>query len=152
MASLKTSTTRGFTLIEISVALGILLMLFSFGLIMSMDAFRGSIFRSEREIIVSLLERARSHSMANIDGSAWGVCYRANKYVLFKGTTCGAPAPSDEEFEVNQSVATDSNFASTFPTISFAQLSGQSSAATITVVEANRSSSITINHEGTINW
>jgi Tfp pilus assembly protein PilE len=152
MASRKISTAKGFTLVEIVVALGILMMLFSVGLLMSMDAFRGYTFRSERETVVSILIRARSRSLANYDASSWGVCYRAPQYVLFKGTTCATPATTDEVYDANPAVAADSNFAATFPTIAFTQVSGQSAGGTISITEAGRSSSIIINHEGTINW
>jgi prepilin-type N-terminal cleavage/methylation domain-containing protein len=153
MASHRTSTAnRGFTLIEISVALGIMMLLFTLGTLMSLDAFRGYTFRSERETIVSVLVRARSHSMANIDGSSWGVCFRSGKYVLFKGVTCTTPQVSDEEFDANAGVASASNFSSTFPTVVFAQLSGQTSAASIQITEEGRTSSISLNHEGTIIW
>jgi prepilin-type N-terminal cleavage/methylation domain-containing protein len=154
MASPKILTAKhaGFTLVEIVVSLAILTILFSLGLLMSMDALRGSTFRSERESIVSILLKARSRSMANIDGSAWGVCYRAPKYVLFKGGSCATPATTDEEFDANQGVALASNFAATFPTFTFSQLSGQSNGGTITITQNGRTSVVSINHEGTINW
>jgi Tfp pilus assembly protein FimT len=153
MTSLSISSqNKGFTLIEIVVSIGILMMLFGLGLFMTMDAFRGYTFRSERDTIVSLLEKARSRSMANIAQTSWGVCYIAPDYVIFRGTTCTAGVATNENLSANAAVAAASNFSSTFPVIVFGQLSGTTTAANITVVEDARTSTISLNHEGTIIW
>ncbi len=68
MASRKISTPkpRAFTLIEAAGRARLLTIVGGLGLIMSMDDFRGYSFRSERDTIVSALEKARSQSISNI--------------------------------------------------------------------------------------
>lgn len=147
---------RGFTLIEIVITIAIFSMLLGMGLIMSMETFRGTIYRSEEGTIVSLFERARSRAMNNINQSSWGVCYIAPNYVIFKGSSCSAPAVTDS-IDANTSVASASNFSSKFPTVVFTQLSGTTTAPVgspfnLAVTQDSRSDVISINNEGTIIW
>ena len=142
---------KGFTLIEIIITIAIFTVLITLGLLMSMETFRGTLYRSEEATIVSLLERARSRAMNNINQSTWSVCYVAPTYVISKGSVCGAATMTDSVV-VNDAVALASDFVTTFPTVVFTQLSGTTTPATITVKQDNRASVITINNEGTLLW
>jgi len=144
---------RGFTLIEIVVVIGILAVLLSLGLFMSMETLRGTIYRSEAATIVSLLQKARSRGMANIEQSPWSVCYVNTQYVVAKGALCNA-ATAHDVVAANPGVAAASSFAdpAKFPTIVFAQLSGNTTATSITVLQDSRTQTIAITHEGTIIW
>ena len=149
---------RGFTLIEVLVVLAIIAVIMSFGLIISLDSYRGYLFRSERSVLVSTFERARSRALNNYYQSAWGVCYTAPNYIIFKGTTC----MTGDTIPANAAIAAASDFSniSKFPPVVFAQLTGklipQLSPATeelkIVITQDARSSTISINNEGTINW
>jgi prepilin-type N-terminal cleavage/methylation domain-containing protein len=141
---------RGFTLIEIVIVVAILSMLMGVGLFMSMDSYRGALSRSERDTIVSLLLRARSRSMANIFNSSWGVCYVAPNYMLFRGTVCDPTATTNEALPAGKNV-TITGLAQASPVV-FTQLSGSTVAATVTVVQSGKTSTISINHEGAIIW
>lgn len=142
---------KGFTLIEIIVVVAIMALLFSIGIIMTMDAYRGFGYRSERDVIVSVLERARSRAMANIDQSAWGVCYRNSNYVIFKGTTC--TETNSDLVPVKVAVEIASDFEHKFPNpVVFTQLTGTTTPTSTKVVQDTASSTISINYEGTINW
>jgi prepilin-type N-terminal cleavage/methylation domain-containing protein len=139
---------RGMTMVELLVTLAIFALIVALGLFMSFEAYRSATRRSERDTIVSLLERARSRAMANIDQSAWGVCYVAPNYVITKDVSTCTPHDS---VEANAGVAGASDF-SDFP-IEFAQLTGNvSTDKTIIVRQAGKEEPITINHEGRINW
>jgi prepilin-type N-terminal cleavage/methylation domain-containing protein len=137
----------GFTLIEIIVVIAIFSALILFGLFMSMETLRGTLQRSERDTIVSLLERARSRAMNNIEQASWGMCYLAPDYVVFKGTVCSAAAVID-------TVAASPGTATTglLAGIVFSQLAGTTTPATVTVTQGIRTSTIEINYEGTIIW
>lgn len=143
---------KGFTLIEVLVAIGIFLTITGVGLFMTMETFRGTIYRSEVATIVSLLERARSRAMNNINQSKWGVCYIAPNYVIFKGAGCTSSAVVDS-VKANPVVVTASGFTATYPLVVFTQLSGTTTAiAPIVVKQDGRISTTTINNEGTIIW
>lgn len=144
---------KGFTLVEILVSVALISILAGLGVFMSLEAYRASIHRAEDATIVSLLQRARSRAMANAFESEWSVCYVAPNYKLVKGPGCIANTPY-ETIEANVGVATASDFSNIakFPVIVFEQLTGNTSAETITVVQEGRTAEISTNHEGTIIW
>lgn len=137
---------KGFTLIEIIVAVAILAIVISFASFVDLNSFTGDNFLNERARIVSVLERARSRAMANLLDSNYGVCYIAPNYSIFEGNTC----VSDETIPANTNIA--SNASSSFPTIVFNRLTGDTSGGTIHITDGTKQADITINHEGTINW
>ncbi len=142
---------KGFSIIEIIVTLAIFSTLVGLGLFMGVQTISTAVHRSEEATIVSLLQKARSRAMNNLQQSAWGVCYKAPNYVIFKGrpSTCAAAVPVDT-IAANANVATVSDF-SKFPII-FTQLSGTTTAATLSVVQGSDTKLITVNYEGTIIW
>ncbi|MBM3261542.1 prepilin-type N-terminal cleavage/methylation domain-containing protein [Candidatus Kaiserbacteria bacterium] len=154
---MRTATqAKGFTLIEILLVVGILVLLFAIGLFMSMDVYRSYSRRSERDTVVAILQRARSRAMANINQSVWGVCMQGDGYRIFKGTTYSADGVT-ETIEGNPSVIiTDTSatqrFACADGGIVFAQLSGDTTDQMITVVQAGIASTISTNVLGRIDW
>lgn len=129
--------------------MAILVGVLSLGLFSGMDALHSSYSRSERDTVVSLLQKARSRALANIDGVPWGVCYHAatKAYVLFSGSTCDPTAASSEATPAGAGVSV----AWSAPVI-FAQLSGSNSGAQIVLTQQNKVSTTTVNYEGTIIW
>ena len=87
---------NGFTLIEILITIGIFAVIATIGLIISLDFYRSYAFRSEESTIVSILQKARSQSMDNIDQVRHGVHFQADplKYILFECAS-GTPQCSD---------------------------------------------------------
>ncbi len=57
---------KGFTLLEVIVVIAILTVIGSFGLFMSMDNMWGDLFRNDRDMVVSALQRARSLAVNNM--------------------------------------------------------------------------------------
>jgi len=147
---------KGFTLVEIIIALGLMSIVVALGLFASFDLFRGSSLASERDVIVSILQRARSESLNNINQTRHGVHFTGVKpnlkYVLFE---CN-PAPQCSSYTPSSADATTTSsygFSITTPAdIIFAQLTGTSTDATITMADGRSTSTITINSEGRINW
>lgn len=138
---------RAFTLIEVLVAIAILVTIIGLGLFMSLDVYRGFSHRSERDTVVSLLTKARSHAMANIYETSWGVCYISPNYIIFRGSTCTAGVSTNEVLAASPATVVN------WPTaIVFTQLSGDSAGGTITLTQNAKTDTITINNEGTINW
>lgn len=152
MASPSTSIpAKGFTLVELLLVLALVSLLFALGLTVSFESYRTAINRSDRDTIAALLAHARSSAIANIDHAPWGLCYNAPNYVVFEGTDCSAATYKETTQATNGVTVTGLT-----TSIVFAQLSGTTSAATlstpatITVTEQGRSSTITVNYEGTI--
>ncbi len=138
---------RAFTLIEIVVVLAIFSVLILSGLFMSMDTLRGTLHRSERDVVVSLLQKARSRALANMHQSPWGVCYIEPSYIVFRGTLCAPELPTNEP--VPASSANPGVFSSP---IVFSQLSATTTGGTVTLVQDGRTSVVTVNAEGAIDW
>ena len=151
------AASKGFTVLEMLVVMGLLAIVSALGLFMSMDSYRGGSFRNERDTIVTALQTARSQAMNNIclgsgctDGKAHGVHFEIGKYIIFQGNAYSSSDP------LNQTIASnDPNVVVTGPAdVIFSQLSGQVAAAgTIAVSDqAGHSSTISINGEGQIVW
>jgi len=139
---------EGFTLIEILIAVGILAIILSFGLILSMDFYKTYAFNYEKDLIVGLLQKARSQSMANIYESNYGITFNSidHQYILIKGLSV------DQVFEANKSIDI------TWPEdVVFNQLEGKcqtcdSSDIEIILSGLGKTGTITINNEGRINY
>lgn len=140
---------RGFTLIELVVVMGILAAIMSLGLLMSMDVYRGFSYRNERDVVVSMLQKARSRSMNNINQTPWGVCYVAPHYIVFKGTVCTPGSASNETLPASPSAAIAGLY---LPGVVFTQLSGTTTATTTSITQNGKTSAVSINYEGTIIW
>lgn len=144
--------SAGFTLIEVLVVIGILMMIIGLGLLVSFDSYRGYLFRSERSVVVAVLERARSKAMNNIHQCSWGARYdSAQKQYIIYNTAC-TPAAMDET--KNETIpAGGSAEVLGFNPIVFNQLSGAAAPMTITIKAAGHADeNVEINSEGRINW
>ena|SRR3989338_5185391 len=151
------NTSTGFTLLEVLIVIAIVSAIAALGLFISMDVYRGFLHRSERDTVVSLLERARSHAMANVGEESWGFCKEGNNYVVFRGTsyTAGAVEASVAAGDASQTQhIPDCSGTGPDPIIVFDQLSGKPLAAVtqITVQQSGGTDTITINDQGTISW
>lgn len=147
---------QGFTLIEVIVVLGIFAILAALGLFLSMDFYRGYSFRSEQKILVSILEKARSQALSNINQARHGVYIEPGKYTIFEGNAWAGPNPSlDEEIKASSSVTISASPPLPLEVV-FEQLSGDEVGLggdkTITLMFGSQSLTITINNEGRINW
>ena len=165
---------KGFTLIEVLIAMAILVIILSLGLFISFDFYKSYAFRSEKNIVVSVLQKARSESLNNINQTRHGVHFEASpslKYILFE---CPAASPQCTYYNTGSStdIIIDSSYGASIANplplpfdVIFGQLSGDcipSSGATpfacdslnqpITISYGARSYNITVNSEGRIDW
>lgn len=72
-------------MIEMTISIGILIIIMGLGLFLSMDFYKSYAFLTERNMIISILQRARSNAMANINEKPHGVYFEPNRYILFEG-------------------------------------------------------------------
>jgi len=143
MASLRNyqhrANTKGFTLIEVIVVLGLIALVVSFSGV-GMDVYRRQILETETAKLVGLLQTARNRSMNNVDQSPYGVNITATEFILFHGA-------------VNEPVAYNSAVTvSPLGQIVFGQLSGASTQGTTTLSMGAGTSTIVIGSNGLINW
>ena len=166
--TLSKTKVSGFTLIEIIVSVAIMTVIIGLGLIVSFDFYRDYSFHSEESVIVSVLQKARSESMNNIDQTRHGVHFQASplQYIIFE---CPSGTPQCTSYTASASdliIVSGYNVSVSHPAtipfdVIFDQLSGSCVASLsfncatdspITIIEGAKSSDIVINSEGRISW
>lgn len=146
------------TLIEILVTISLMSVLLGIGLLLSMDVYRGTLFRSSRDVLVTSLTVARNRALTNQHQSPHGVCYLSPNFILFRGASYSASSPYNETMEGNPAVTLSS--VSDFFTcgsgtgIVFSQVSGTTSATGILTVrgDGHADETVQVNALGTIVW
>lgn len=137
-------------MIEILVVVGIFILLAGLGLFATLDSYRGYSFRSERDIVVNLLEKARNQSMSNVDQSPHGFCVEGSNYVVFEGSDCTTGTKKETTPTGSGVTLTPALPAAG---VSFTQLSGDSSwVGSLTLSQNSKSAVISVNSEGMIDW
>jgi Tfp pilus assembly protein FimT len=140
---------------EVLVVMGIFVLVCGFALLFSMDTFRGSTFQGDRDLLVSLLQRARAQSINNMctasgctDGKPHGVAIVGNTYVLFEGSSYTGPSTSDSVLSASQMIAR-----SGATEVVFSQLAGTTtSKKEFTLTYGDRISTTTVETNGRIWW
>ena len=148
---------KGFTLIEVLVVIGILAVIATLGLFVSMDFFRSRSSHSEQETIVSLLQNARSQSMNNINQARHGVHFDVTasplEYTLFEcGSGCSAYAGGTSYLNIKASYGVKITTPASSFDIIFNQLRGDTSAQATTINDGVRDYTVSVNSEGRIDW
>ena len=141
----------GVSIIEVLVAIGILIVLISLGLFLSMDFYRTYSFHSDKDLVISILQKARNRAVSNINQSSYSVYYDDTKkeLVIFEGSVYVPNDPSNENIPIER-------LGITWPgIINFEQLTGNVAAAPleITLISVGKPSlTITIKEQGRINY
>lgn len=165
----KHMNNKGFTLVEVLIVIGLLIMVFAFGLFISFDFYRSYSFYAESDVIVSILQKARNQSLNNINQARHGVYFDISsddlKYVIFECDSENHPQCTDyNERDESKDLVIESSYGmsitpeSSFSVV-FEQLSGScaspnclSDPLIITLSDGRREYEITINNEGAISW
>lgn len=147
----STCIRKGFTFIEVLIVIALIGFLAVMGIIIGLDSFQRYDQRSERDLLVSLLEKARSEAVNNIGEHAHGLHFdpaSPANYVLFRGNIFGSAPQYDLSVPRNQAVAV-----SGLTDVVFTQLSGTPTVTPVPdIVISGVNSPVTINAEGGINW
>ncbi|MFH0806220.1 MAG: prepilin-type N-terminal cleavage/methylation domain-containing protein [Candidatus Brennerbacteria bacterium] len=139
----------GFTLVEIVIVMALMTGIMLLGIPFGAETYRDYVLTSTTRDIVSVLRRAETLALANASSSYYGVTFRMDRVVLFKGMTYGSRETAhDEEHILVPSVTVIAP-----SEVVFSPLSGMPRIiATITVGNGFRSQSIDVNAHGVILW
>lgn len=142
-------TRSGFTLFETVIVMGIFLIIFSFGLFIGFDYYRGYLLAAERDTVVATLRKARSQALNNVLQAAHGLYIATTSYVIFTGNSFATRnAVYDEAINRLPGVS-----ASGTTEVVFWPLAATSTASgTIALSDGVRQVGIQVNYEGRINW
>ncbi len=139
---------NGFTLIETLVVIGIMLVIVSMGVFVSMEEYRGHSLRSERDGLVAILQRARAESLHNMNQSSHGVHIADSSYVLFEGSDWQHRSLSQDAVFTTGNVQLSGG-----GDVVFGQLDG--SLATTSIITLNATGqkvSVSVGSSGQIDW
>ena len=138
----------GFTVIEILIAIGLLVIIISLGLFLSLDIYRTDSMSAERDRVLGILHNARTRSINNVNESRHGVYFDSDKFVLFQGSSYNPSDPQNKDFEYATSIIYTNPFE-----ITFEQLTGNASnTGSIVLSGQGRTATISFNSEGRIGW
>ncbi len=141
------------------MVIGLVGVVAAFGLFLSWESYEATMFKSDRDILVSALHRARSQAVNNMcfddalctDGVAHGVYIDAanHTYTVFEGATYAG-----RHVAIDQAYAGTPGVTLAGPTeVVFLELSGNATPASITLTfTSGKTSTIDVTSEGRITW
>jgi len=138
----------GFTLIEILIAVGILMALATMGFIVAIGQYRTYALEADRGVVLSMLQRARSHAINNIAESDYGFRFEDPDYVFFRGSSYASRDPDFDETVPKSTIITYSGEIE----FVFERLTGEANADDITISNGYKERTISVNSEGRISW
>ncbi len=149
MKSPKVLKGKGFTLIETIIAVAILTILASLGLVFGIDYYKSYSLNAEQNMVISVFQKARSRAQNNINQSPHGVSLQPNSYVIFQGSSYASRNVAyDQTVPKNPAIGVSGISEATFE-----QLNGNSqTVGDIVLDNGKRTATISINNEGRINW
>jgi prepilin-type N-terminal cleavage/methylation domain-containing protein len=105
---IKIYTKNGFTLLEISLTIGILAIMLSLSLAISSGAVQRSSLRSGENTVIQAVRRAQTLSQNSVGGSKYGVFLQTGSVIVFSGSTFASRDSSvDQIYEINESISPD---------------------------------------------
>jgi len=132
------SAAKGFTIIEIVLVMGILVLIFAMGVPVAVSFYLDYQLTSETRILVAVLSRARNFALVNYNESNQGVRIDAQNFVIF---------PLNHEFPRAQAINVSG------PTeLVFEALSGRTTSSTFTLNDGRKNKFIYVNEEGRIQY
>lgn len=148
MALPKASIPNGFTLIEIIFVMALWSSLLGLGLVISFDSYRGHLFQNETQLVLNYLYYARALSIANVNGSGYGVQLTDSKVILFSGTQNNQNQTSNIVMEDLVTIGSSESKSTVF-----SALTGQSASPVVFNLGLGpRFREVRVNSEGGIIW
>ena len=143
------SPKKGFTLVELMIVIGILILLIAGSSSLAINFYRDRQIDVHENGIVQVLRRAQLKAMSIETDSSFGIYIAPNQYVLFKGNSYTTRDPTyDEVFNLPKNLSITG-----ISEIVFSKLRGTpSGTGNITLIINDKSETININEVGRINY
>lgn len=140
----------GFTLIEVSLAIAIIMIVGGAGLFVGFDQYRGYSLLAERDNLAAMLQRARNQAMTNINEAPHGLSVQSQNFVVFQGASYAARNTAYDEIFPRYALVSTSGINE----VVFRQLRGDVAAGTgdINLTNGLKTLTVSVNGEGRINW
>lgn len=140
---------NGFTLVEIVIVVAILAVVLGLGYFVGFDFYKNYALHSEKDILISVLRKARSQALNNVGATAHGVYIGDSSYTIFYGPSF---VSRNSQYDENIRKAPGISL-SGLNEVVFAPLTATSTASSTIILSNNQNSFfIDINYEGRINW
>ena len=138
----------GFTLLEVFLVLCLLAIIFAIGVPLVFTFYLDSELVTEKDNLVTILQRARNLAMTGEGANSHGVYFDTDKYVVFEGDDYSNRVQAyDHDFSRPGLVEV------TGPSeIVFETLSGRTTSSSFNLDNGRKSLDINVNMEGVINW
>jgi len=138
----------GFTFLEILLTLALFVIVASLSLAASLDVYKSFNYADSQSLLLTLLRRARSDAVNNIDGLPHGIFIQNHTYILFEGRNYQARNQTrDLTFPTSSNIDMSGNTEVVFAPLSATTSSGQ----IILEDHIHKQTIITIGDEGQIN-
>ena len=151
--------TRGFTVLELAIIIGLLAFLGGIGLVVTFESYRGSNFHSDRDLLVTVLQHARSDALASVcravscsDALPHGVRIEAGRYIVFEGSSYVASDPQNQTFAASPAVVKSGEQEFVFAPSTGSLLYPSITPATVILSGEGRASTVSVDAEGQISW
>ena len=101
LAFKKNKKTSGFTFLEIIIVITIVSIILAVAIPQLSKVKNVQILKSSSEDIISVLNKARSETMASLNSQEYGVRFEINKIIIFTGTSYVPDAASNEIINIS---------------------------------------------------
>jgi len=142
-SNIQHSSPRGFTLLEIIIAIAIMALILATVIPSLMTFRRSSILNTETQELITLANRARLLAVSSKNDQQFGVHFESGKAVLFVGATYTAGVPTNEEHIFDQSVTASTVLSGGGSEVLFAKVTGEASRVATTTLLINGTTSST---------
>lgn len=140
---------KGITLIEILTAMGILAVILNLGYFVGFDFYKNYALYSEKDVLISVLRKARSQALNNVGATAHGVYINDSSFIIFYGPSF---ILRNNQYDENIKRAPGISLSGLNEAV-FQPLTATSTASGTIALSNNRKTFfIDVNYEGRINW
>ena len=149
---LQRGEQAGFTLVELLMAIGIMLILGAATVPFTISYYQRYQITNERSLLVALLREARTMSLSGYASTDHGVYLSPTQYTIFEGTSYLGRDPSKDQIFYRETAVTITGPAETRFISRLGFLPPNIFPTTYTLTNGTKQEIITINNVGRIDW